>query len=71
MGDLIYYKIEDDGTVTFETDAVSGQNHKSADEFLEYMREMCGGKSTTIQRKKPFNAQGHGHHHHHHRKGGL
>ncbi len=60
--DLIYYKVEEDGTITFSTDAVSGQNHVSADEFLEYMKKMCGGTVTTTKRKKPFNAAGHGHH---------
>ena len=68
MADTIFYKIEEDGTITFETDGISGENHQSADEFLEYIRSLCGGECSTSKKKRPYNAAVHHHKHHHGRK---
>jgi len=59
MTDSIKWKILEDGTVSIETDAVSGENHLSADELLESLTDMLGG-SAEIESKK-----GHAHKHHH------
>jgi len=43
MTDTIKWKILEDGTVSIETDAISGENHLSADELLESLAGMLGG----------------------------
>ncbi len=43
MRDAIRWEILEDGTVSIETDAVSGANHRSADELLEQLAELLGG----------------------------
>jgi len=59
MTDQIQVEILDDGTVSITTDAVSGQNHKSADELLDYLAELTGGPVKVKKRK------GHVHRHVH------
>ena len=58
-------KIEDDGTITFETDGISGQNHESADQFLKIMEELCGTQRVTIKRPHHPHHHEHGHGHKH------
>ena len=52
MADKMKMEILDDGTITVETDGVSGKNHKSADEFLKMLEDMTGGGRETKKRKK-------------------
>ena len=51
MADKIKMEILEDGTITCETDGVSGKNHKSADEFLKMIEEMTGGESQMKKKK--------------------
>ncbi len=67
MTDEIVYTIEEDGTVTFETEGISGQNHQSADEFLKFMEDFCGNERSTKKKPKAFNH----HHHNHSHKAGI
>ena len=66
--DAIKYEILEDGTITIETDAVSGKNHQSADEMLKQLSAVIGGP-TDIKRKEGH-AYSHSHgkagHHHKH-----
>jgi hypothetical protein len=45
MADSIKIQILEDGTVSIETDAISGKNHMSADEFLKMVEKLTGGES--------------------------
>ena len=63
MSDAIKWKILEDGTVSIETDQISGENHLSADELLESLADMLGG-SVKIEERK-----GHVHRHRHHAHG--
>ncbi len=58
MADQIKFTIEEDGTITTETDKVSPVNHKSADDFLRYVKTLAGG-AVKVTKKTP-----HGHSHH-------
>jgi len=60
MADRIKWQIEEDGTITIETDGVSGQNHLSADQLLDEIESLAGNQRQTKERKK------HVHRHHHH-----
>ena len=51
MADKMKIEILEDGTISVKTDAVSGKNHHSADEFLN-MIETLGGKRTTEKLSK-------------------
>ena len=67
--DVIKYNILADGTVTIETDAISGENHLSADEMLAQLGNMLGG-AVEIKHKKSVlhqhdHSHAHGHEHHH------
>jgi len=74
MSDRIKYEILDDGTISITTDAVSGQNHKSADELLDEIESVMGGQRVTKARPgheghARLHAHGgkvHSHQHHHH-----
>lgn len=59
MRDTIKFEILEDGTISIETDGISGVNHKSADELLESLAEMAGGP-VDVKKKK-----GHVHRHVH------
>ncbi|MFH0901557.1 MAG: hypothetical protein V2A73_13095 [Pseudomonadota bacterium] len=59
MSDSIKWKILEDGTVSIETDQISGENHLSADELLESLADMLGGPMKIEERK------GHVHKHRH------
>ena len=59
--DTIKVEILEDGTVSFETDAISGVNHASADALLDALEEELGGNRSTHQKDK----QQHAHHHAH------
>ena len=63
MSDAIKWKILEDGTVSIETDQISGENHLSADELLESLGDMLGG-SVKIEERK-----GYVHRHRHHAHG--
>jgi len=62
--DTIKFEILEDGTITIETDAVSGKNHQSADEMLEALAELVGGEVTV--KHKTGHAHAHAHHGHSH-----
>jgi hypothetical protein len=49
--DKINWKIEEDGTITLTTDAVSGQNHVSADALLKALAEATGGPVKITKRQ--------------------
>ena len=51
MADSIQWEILEDGTVSIMTDAVSGQNHVSADQLLENLADMLGGSVDVKHRK--------------------
>ncbi len=53
MSDSIRYEILEDGTISIETDAISGTNHHLAD--------LCGGLVDIKQHR--------GHRHHQHKEG--
>ena len=57
--DAIKYEILEDGTITIETDAVSGKNHQSADDMLKSLASMMGG-DVDVKKKR-----GHVHSHSH------
>jgi len=70
--DAIKYEILEDGTITIETDKVSGKNHQSADEMLEQLAELIGGEVKIKKKKGHTHAHAHSHshshkgYHHHH-----
>jgi len=51
MSDEIKIEILEDGTISFETDKISGKNHASADKFIEDIDKMMGGKTTKKARR--------------------
>ena len=63
MDEIRILQIEEDGTITFETDQISGQNHESADKFLSIMEDLCGTKRITIKRKDRQHIHTHSHGH--------
>ena len=65
MTDTIKWEVLEDGTVSITTDAVSGTNHKSADELLASLADLLGGETETKQRR------GHVHRHRHQHGGHL
>ena len=44
MSDIINVEILEDGTISYQTDKISGTNHVSADSFLQELQEAIGGK---------------------------
>lgn len=70
MSDRIRIEILEDGTLSIDTDAISGPNHKSADELLDSLEEIMGGRR--IVAAKPgheHHAKLHGGHKHKHGQG--
>lgn len=66
MPDKISIEVLDDGTISVTTDAISGTNHVSADEFLKEIEKAAGGVRTTQKRKERFmHSHSHGHVHSH------
>lgn len=60
MRDCFNIKIEDDGTITCESDEFSNkQTHDAADDFVKRLSEMMGGQTEVKSKSK------HKHHHHH------
>lgn len=49
--DQISMKIENDGTITVKTSAISAGNHVSADQLLEDMEKLIGGP--VIKKQNP------------------
>ena len=45
MADKINIEILEDGTLSISTDAISGKNHMSADEFLKTIERLTGGET--------------------------
>ena len=50
--DWIDIEILADGTVKTSTDEVGQVNHKSADEFLEFVARLLGGQTATTKRRQ-------------------
>lgn len=49
--DRIKFEILDDGTLSIQTDAISKQNHMSADELLDGLTDVLGGDRTVTPRR--------------------
>ena len=49
--DIINIHIEDDGTITITTAGISGEVHKTAEEFLKMMTAELGARVETHQHK--------------------
>jgi len=64
--DRIPIEVLEDGTISITTDAISGQNHQSADEFLKDLAKVAGG---TVQIKDRPQKASHHHHNHGHQHG--
>jgi len=64
--DTIKYEILEDGTITTETDKVSGKNHQSADELLDQLADMMGGKIEIKKKQGHVHTHSHTHGGHHH-----
>lgn len=62
MTDTLRIVILGDGTIRTETDAISGANHQSAEDFLKGVTLATGGEA---QRTRRAHAHGHVHHHDH------
>ena len=52
MADKMMFEILEDGTITISTDAVSGKNHKNADDFMNAIEDLAGGKRFTKKKGK-------------------
>lgn len=63
MADTINITIEDDGTVSFNTDKISAMNHVSADDFLAECQEQLGGIATITKKEGAVHAHTHEHVH--------
>ena len=50
-GDSVDIYIEDDGTITIRTSGISGELHRTAEEFLEWVTKEVGGVRHTEQHK--------------------
>jgi hypothetical protein len=61
----IKFEILEDGTVTIDTDDLSGPNHVSADQLLKDLAEMLGG-AVTVKHKDKLHVHSHRHAHHEH-----
>lgn len=48
--DAIKVEILEDGTISVETDAISGVNHLSADQLLSHLAKLAGGAVTRAKR---------------------
>lgn len=62
--DKIKIQILTEGTIKVETDPVSPENHANAEEFLQLMAKLAGGKTTRDARHGEHH-HGHGHTHSH------
>jgi hypothetical protein len=58
MADKIKIQILEDGTLSIETDSISGQNHMSADEFLKQIEKLTG-KTTEEHHKAGYSTHTH------------
>lgn len=61
MVDTINIEVLEDGTISVNTEGISEQQHMSADQFLNDLAELSGGKRTTTHKA--------GHEHHTHKQG--
>jgi hypothetical protein len=50
--DKIKWEILEDGTISIETEGVSGQNHQSADDMLDQLGDLTGGEIKIKSKKK-------------------
>lgn len=57
--DEIQFVIEEDGTISMTTDAVSGPNHLSADSLIRETKKKAGGVAT--KKARPRDKVGHSH----------
>lgn len=67
MTDNIRIEVLPDGRIKFTTDAISGPNHASAEQFLKYVATLAGGE-TTRERRTDVKHQTHTHDHVHDRE---
>ena len=51
MSDKMKIEILEDGTISVETDKISGTNHHSADDFLKEIKKLGGGSCETNKKK--------------------
>lgn len=59
--DKIRYEVLEDGTITIDTEGISGKNHLSADQMLEALAEMIGGKVEVKHKHGHLAAHSHSH----------
>ena len=52
--DIINFTVLEDGTITVETESISQVNHVSADQLLEQIAKLAGGKVDTKKKEHPF-----------------
>ncbi len=52
MADRIKIEILEDGVASITTDAISGKNHMSADQFMEEFKKFMGGEVQTTKTRK-------------------
>jgi hypothetical protein len=69
-GDQMEIEIEEDGTVTIRTAGISGEVHKTAEEFIAMLTNTLGAEVQTHQHKAGSAHVHHGHTHTHNVKGG-
>jgi len=62
MSDTIKWKILKDGTVSIETDRISGENHVSADKLLESLTDMVGGPVSIEDKRGKIHKSQHARH---------
>jgi hypothetical protein len=65
MTDVMTLQILEDGEIEIVTSKISDSNHASADELLDTLEEMLGGRRKTVH-KTPEREQEHHHHNHNH-----
>ena len=61
--DLIQYEILEDGTVSVDTDAISGTNHISADKLLARLFDFVGGPVSVKKKSRLGHSHAHDHQH--------
>lgn len=60
--DIIKFEILEDGTISIQTDDLSGPNHVSADQLLKAIANLAGGQ---VVKKKRWDKHQHVHRHGH------
>ena len=51
MADKMVIEILEDGTISISTEGISGQNHVSADKFINEIESAAGGGRETVKKR--------------------